>query len=124
MAYAEESGAKYLPVGLDFPGFIADLERVVKGANIKAPEIWCVGGSGALARALKRAYPDTPVNVINLGTLDFNGGGIDKVWDASEKWNEPAEMNPPYPSSPYLDAKVWRFIVKHAKPGGCIWNVA
>ena len=83
-----------------------------------------LGGSGNLGRALKRAYPSISVNIINLGTADFNGDGIDKIWNAPEKWNEPAQVPPPYPSTPYLDGKVWRFVIEHAKPGALIWNVA
>ena len=124
MEYAKNNGAKYLPVGLDFPEFSAELERVVKEAQIQAPEIWVLGGSGNLGRALKRAYPSISVNIINLGTADFNGDGIDKIWNAPEKWNEPAQVPPPYPSTPYLDGKVWRFVIEHAKPGALIWNVA
>ncbi len=122
--YARENNAKYLPVGLDFPDFGIELEKVVKAANIQAPEIWVLGGSGNLGRALQRAYPDIPVNLINLGTEDFDAKGIHSVWNAPEKWDEPAEIQPPYPSTPYLDGKVWRFVLEHAKPGACVWNVA
>ena len=122
--YVKEQGARYLAVGLDFPEFITALEKVVKSANIESSEIWCLGGSGTLGRALKRAYPNASINMINLGTADFNAEGIDKVWDAPEKWNEPAEIKPPYPSTPYLDGKIWRFVLEHATPGACIWNVA
>ena len=122
--YAKETAAKYLPVGLDFPEFSVELEKVVKEARIQASEICVLGGSSNLGRALKRAYPNIPVNIINLGTADFNSEGIDKVYDAPEKWYEPAQLAPPYPSTPYLDGKVWRFVIEHAKPGACIWNVA
>jgi len=124
MEYATQNGSKFLPVGLDFPEFRTELEKVVKSANIQAPEIWCLGGSGTLGRALQHAYPHIPVNMINLGTADFNPEGIDHVWDAPEKWDEPAQVPPPYPSTPYLDGKVWRFVLEHAKPGALIWNVA
>ena len=122
-AYAAENGARYLPVGLDFPEFSHELEKVVASARVHATEIWCLGASGTLARALQRAYPAIPVNTVNLGTADFEGGET-KVHDAPEKWNEPAREAPPYPSTPYLDAKVWRFVRTYAKPGACIWNVA
>lgn len=124
LEYAKEHAAGYLPVGLDFPEFSAELQKIVKTANIQAPEIWVLGGSGNLGRALQRAYPDIPVNMINLGTADFNGEGVYNIWNAPEKWNEPAEVKPPYPSTPYLDGKVWRFVLEHAKPGAYVWNVA
>jgi hypothetical protein len=121
--YAKQHGAKFLPIGLDFPEFGAKLEEVVKSANIKAPEIWCMGGSGTLGRALQRAYPDIPVNIVSVGTNNFNGG-TNTVYSAPEKLDEEAEIKPPYSSSAHYDAKTWRFVLKHAKPGAYIWNVA
>lgn len=121
--YANEHGAKFLPIGLDFPEFGVELEKVVKSANIQAPEIWCMGGSGTLGRALQRAYPNIPVNIVSVGTANFNGG-TNKIYKAPEKLDEDAEIKPPYPSSSHYDAKTWRFVLDHAKPGACIWNVA
>ena len=121
--YARENGARFLPIGLDFPEFGIELERVVKSANIQAPEIWCMGGSGALGRALQRAYPNTPVNIVSVGTKNFNGG-TNKVFNAPEQLDDDAEVLPPYPSSTHYDAKTWRFVIENAKPGACIWNVA
>ncbi len=121
--YAKEHGAKFLPIGLDFPEFGIELEHVVKSAGIKAPEIWCMGGSGTLGRALQRAYPDIPVNIVSVGTKNFNGG-TNKVYNAPEKLDEEAEVKPPYNSAAHYDAKTWRFVIEHAKPGAFIWNVA
>ena len=122
--YANEHGAKFLPIGLDFPEFGIELEKVVKSANlIGGPEIWCMGGSGTLGRALQRAYPDTPVNIVSVGTANFFGG-TNKVYSAPEKLDDEAEIKPPYNSSPHYDAKTWRFVLENAKPGSYIWNVA
>jgi hypothetical protein len=121
--YANEHGARFLPIGLDFPEFGVKLEEVVKEANIVAPEIWVMGGSGTLGRALQRAYPDIPVNIVSVGTANFNGG-TNKIFIAPEKLDEDAEVKPPYPSSPHYDAKTWRFVLENAKPGAYIWNVA
>ena len=121
--YAKKHEAKFLPIGLDFPEFGIELEKVVKNANIQASEIWCMGGSGTLGRALQRAYPEIPVNIVSVGTANFNGGD-NKIYTAPEKLNESAEIKPPYPSSPNYDAKTWRFVLKNAKEGACIWNVA
>ncbi len=121
--YANKSGAKFLPIGLDYAEFGVELEKVVRSANIQAPEIWCMGGSGALGRALQRAYPDTSVNIVSVGTANFNGGS-NIIYNVPEKLDEEAEIMPPYPSSSHYDAKTWRFIQKHAQPGSYIWNVA
>lgn len=123
--YAETHGAKFLPIGLDFPAFGAKLEEVVESAHIdpNAPEIWCMGGSGTLGRALQGAYPNIPVNIVSVGTKNFNGG-TNVVFKAPEDLDENAEIMPPYPSSPHYDAKTWRFVLSNAKPGSYIWNVA
>lgn len=121
--YAQEHGALFLPIGLDFSEFEVKLTEVVKEAHIQAPEIWCMGGSGTLGRALKAAYPDIPVNVVSVGTANFRGGN-NKVYNAPEDFNDEARIKPPYPSSPHYDAKTWQFVEKYAKEGSCIWNVA
>ncbi len=121
--YAEQQGALFLPIGLDFPEFEVALTEVVKEANINAPEIWCMGGSGTLGRALKQAYPSIPVHVVSVGTSNFNGGG-NTVYEAPEAFNDEAQYKPPYPSSAHYDAKTWRFVQQHAQKDACIWNVA
>ncbi|MDB5189816.1 MAG: hypothetical protein JWN49_142 [Parcubacteria group bacterium] len=82
-----------------------------------------MGGSGTLGRALQRAYPNIPVNIVSVGTANFNGGD-NKVYEAPEALDEEAEIKPPYNSSSHYDAKTWRFVLEHAKPGSYIWNVA
>lgn len=121
--YALEHDARFFPIGLDFPEFGDELKRVVEQVKIEAPEIWCMGGSGTLGRALQKAYPNIPVNIVSVGTSNFNGG-TNNVFNAPEKLDEDAEIKPPYPSSSHYDAKVWRFVLQHAKPGSYVWNVA
>lgn len=122
--YATESNARFFTIGLDFLKFNDALFTVVKSAQIKAPEIWCMGGSGSLARSLQKAYPTIPVNVVSVGTSNANFEGVAKVFDAPELLDEEAEVPPPYTSSPNYDAKTWRFVLDKAKPGSVIWNVA
>jgi len=121
--YAKGHRAKFLPIGLDFPEFGVALQEVVKSAKIKASEIWCMGGSGTLGRALQRAYPTIPINIVSVGTKNFNGG-TNNLYMAPEKLDDEAEIKPPFNSSPHYDAKVWRFVLKHAKPRAFVWNVA
>ena len=121
--YAQEHSARFFPIGLDFPEFGAELTEVVKSANLKGPEIWCMGGSGALGRALQRAYSDIPVNIVSVGTANFQGG-TNTVYEAPEKLDEVAKVPPPYSSAPHYDAKVWRYVLERAQPGAVIWNVA
>lgn len=125
--YATKSSAKFFKIGLDTPEFVEKLSEVVKEVQIIAPEIWCMGGSGALGRALKKAYPTTPVNVVNIGPANAtfkNYSGLDAVYIAPEDLDDEATIKPPYPSASHYDAKVWQFFVQHAKKGAYIWNVA
>jgi hypothetical protein len=122
--YAAGNGAKFLPVGLGFSEFLAELQNIVAEAKLKTDQIWCVGGSGTLGRALERAYPKAEVNVVSIGTDDFDGREIDKIWLAPEEWNEPAEHHTPYHSSAFLDEKTWRFVCLHARSGAYVWNIA
>jgi hypothetical protein len=48
----------------------------------------------------------------------------DNVYSVPEEPEQEAELPPPYPSAIYYDAKIWRFIQKHAKPGALVWNIA
>lgn len=123
MEYAKRNRARFFPIGLDFSEFGEAMAQVVKGAQIDAPEIWCMGGSGTLGRALQKAYPNTPVNIVSVGTANFSGG-TNTIYEAPEKLDNEAEIKPPYPSSPHYDAKTWRYVLQHAKPNACIWNVA
>ena len=122
--YAIQAGAKFLPLGLDFEGFRDALTEVVRSAKIVAPEIWVLGGTGNLARALQNAYPNTPVCVVNLKSVYGDFGNPAIVYDAPESFPEDAEILPPYPSVSNYDAKLWRFIKKYAKPNACVWNVS
>ena len=123
IAYAEKNDARFFPIGLDFPDFGEKIIEVVASAQLQGPEIWCMGGSGALGRALQAAYPDIPVHIVSVGTQNFNGG-TNTIYEAPEKLDEEAVVAPPYPSALHYDAKTWRYIQKYATPGAVIWNVA
>lgn len=123
-SYALKKGAKFLDIGLDFPLFVKELSVILKTLKFAAPEIWCMGGSGALARALKKAYPEIPVKVVSVGTNNANFLGVDQVYQAPEDLHQEACMLPNYPSCTHYDAKVWRFVQKYAQPNALIWNVA
>lgn len=122
--YAEENNARLFPMGFDMPEFREELVEVVKSAEIDAPEIWCIGGSGTLARSLQKAYPDTPVYVASVHAENADFTGVAGVYVTPEAFVEKAEVTPPYPSMQEYDAKVWRFVKEHAKEGACVWNVA
>ncbi len=121
--YAQKNNAKFLPLGLDFIEFQDALTEVVKSAHLGGPEIWVLGGTGNLARAIQKAYPEIPVNVVNLKSVYGDFGNAAQTFDPPESFHEDAQIPPPYPSVPNYDAKVWRFVKEHGRPGAYVWNV-
>jgi hypothetical protein len=121
-AYCAVSGAKLLPFGLDCPVFIDALASLAKSMPVSPREVWTVAGSGVLARALQKAWPDAEFHAVRIGASPNAGRAI--VHEAPEKFEQDAKIPPPFPSCSNYDAKAWRFIRQHAKPGALFWNVA
>ena len=58
--YVENTpGAKLMPLGFDTQEFSDELAKIAKRLPLKKPpkEVWLAAGTGALARALKKAWP-------------------------------------------------------------------
>lgn len=121
--YCEERGATLLPMGLDTPTFIAALAAVAKRLPVDPKEVWCVVGSGTLARALALAWPRAKLNCVRVGMEPHLPPGA-TLYLAPEKYERPAKLPPPFASCANYDAKAWRFISEHASPGALFWNVA
>ena len=122
--YALENNAYYMPIGYDFEPFNS---RLVKFAqSLASPnEVWVPAGSGTTFRALRKAWPDAKIYVVNLGMMPtVNLDGADGIFKVPERHKEVARDLPPYPSNPWYDSKCWQFIQKHANPGALIWNIA
>lgn len=122
LAYAEVSGAKVLPWGLDFPAFIEALADVAKRMDVQPSEVWCAAGSGTLTRALQMAWPKAIHHAVQVGAQPKAGRATVHV--APETFDQDAKEKPPFPSCSNYDAKVWRFFRRHAGPGALLWNVA
>jgi hypothetical protein len=120
--YCEQQSAELLPFGLDTPEFIDALATVAKGLSIKPKEVWTVAGSGVLSRALQQAWPRAKFYAIRVGAVP--NAGKAEVLQAPEKFEHDAKILPPFPSCSNYDAKAWRFVRAHAKPGALMWNVA
>jgi hypothetical protein len=116
-----------LPLGLEHPTVTASFIKVARDLDYTPKEVWSVGSSGSLNRALQLAWPDAEVHVVSVGhkmsereigraifhRSPYNFDKAVKVEDA-----------PPYPSAPSYDAKVWAFVKELASPGALVWNVA
>jgi hypothetical protein len=113
--------AKLLPFGLDDPLFIAALAGVAATIAKQPSEVWCAAGSGVLARALGKAWPDARINAVMVGATPDVGRA--RLFAAPEKFEQDARRKPPFPSCSNYDAKVWRFVKQHAEPGALFWNL-
>jgi hypothetical protein len=122
-AYCAMTGAVLLPFGLADARMVDALADVAR--TLPAPEeAWVAAGSGTLSLALARAWPSTALNVVAVGRVPVVPEGATS-WRASERFDEVASGPlPPVPSALHYDAKVWRFLLEHARPGALWWNVA
>lgn len=121
--YCEETGAYFFPLGFSTPEFEARLTAEIREAlaPLDLTEIWCVAGSGLLSRCLKTAVPQAQVNAVRIGFEPRVGSA--NLFVAPEKFADPAEIAPPFPSCTNYDAKAWRFIKQRASEGALFWNV-
>jgi hypothetical protein len=74
-----------------------------------------------LSRALQRAWPDAEHHAVQIGKDPQVAGA--QLWKAPEKFEEPAQEPPPWPSCDNYDAKAWRFLREHAGEGALFWNL-
>ncbi|MES1197329.1 MAG: hypothetical protein ABUL55_01775 [Pseudomonadota bacterium] len=122
-AYARERKAHFFPVGFDFPAFRAELTRVALDLRVSPSEVWALGGSGSLVRALVEAWPNAAINAVSMGFAHGNMGRA-KVYVVPESPAEAALLPPPYPSAREYDAKIWQFVSVYGQPDALVWNVA
>lgn len=122
LSYCSVSGAVLLPFGLDDPRFVTALAGVALALPIRPRQVWSVAGSGVLTRALQLAWPDAEVHAVLVGKEANCGRAI--THRAPEKFEDDAVIPAPFPSCSNYDAKAWRFVRAHARPGALFWNVA
>ena len=116
-----------LPLGLEHPTVLGSIIKVArKCIDFEPSEIWTVGSSGTLNRGLQMAFPDIPVNVVQVGhTMNEREIGRAIYWKSPYKFDKdikPMEA-PPFPSVPSYDAKAWPFIKEYGKQNALFWNV-
>lgn len=122
--------AYLVPFGLEEAPFISELIKNLK-RNIPdelrytTKTIWLVYGSGVLLKVLKDVFPRAQFSAVVVGKKPKTTQ-LDRThfYFSEEQFWDPAKVLPPYQSIPEYDAKVWRFVVDHAKDGDFIWNVA
>lgn len=122
--YCALTGAFHAPLGLLLPGMGEALTELARSLPETPTEVWVTAGSGTLASALARAWPDAELNAVQVGKVPALPPHA-RLWQAPEAFHDPATGQlPPFPSALCYDAKAWRFVAEHASPGALFWNVA
>lgn len=120
--------SELLPLGFSgLPGFEEELVKIAHQLPLeKAPkEVWTVGGSGTLTRALQKAWPDAKFYVVDVVKNHQSDFGKANVIEAPQKFEQRVrkDKRPPFNSAANYDAKAWEFVREKASPGALFWNV-
>lgn len=121
--HCERTGAEPMPFGLDEPAAIEAIANAARSCSEKPTEVWCVAGSGTLARGLALAWPASTVHAVQVGRPPKLDAPNIRALQAPERFEQEARCRPPFPSSANYDAKAWRFIIERASDGALFWNV-
>lgn len=132
-AYADASTDRHiLPFGLRSPpgepSFDLFREALLESLRGAPPpsRLWLVAGSGFLLDVLHSIWPETTYMVVQVGKTVWPDQLENKsahLFKAPEGFGDRALSQPPYPTVPWYDAKLWQFAVKNWVEGDCIWNV-
>ena len=131
--YANESSDRHiLPFGLrgkpGEPNFELFKEALIDCLRGATPPIrlWLVAGSGFLLDVLHSIWPNTKYMVVQVGKTIWEDQLSNKnhqLFIAPEGFGSRALLQPPYPTVPWYDAKLWQFATINWNKGDCIWNV-
>jgi hypothetical protein len=119
--YAAVRGAYLVPWGVDMPAALKLFAAAARCIDPAPSEVWACAGSGTLIRGLQLAWPEASFHAVQVGARPDIGAA--QLHVAPERYDQDAQLPPPYPSCSNYDAKVWRFVQAHAAPGALIWNV-
>lgn len=118
--YCNQRGAHLLPFGLDLPEAIDGIAEAAKSIDFAPREVWCAAGSGVLAKALAKAWPEARICAVEVGK-EAPGA----AYAASVPFSTKSRTRPPFPSNPYYDAKAWDKCQKYKGTDGVLfWNVS
>lgn len=126
-AYCEKTGAILLPFGLETPEAfqaLADRARQAVERVGQVDQVWCVAGSGVLARGLQKGINASSYHVVQIGRkLTRRDVGAAVIHEYPLQFAQDAQIKPPFPSCSNYDAKCWEYIKKHAAGRVLFWNV-
>ena len=121
-AYAIKRGAFYVDFG---GGNIPSgaITQTAEALDIAPDQVWCAAGSGTLARALKRAWPQARLFAVAVGKTVSLGDGI-VVLPSAYKYEEPCRSPTPFPANPIYEAKAWEMLKPDPNSSVVFWNVS
>ena len=122
----DSSNRKLFPIGFYCPEVLMSIMDLAKSLPINPKEVWTVGSSGTLTRGLQLAWPDAEFHCVSVGhKMGQKELGCAKLYRCEIPFDKPVDIKdaPPFPSVPTYDAKAWKFMKLHAKPGALFWNV-
>lgn len=118
---ARERSGMYLPPGFAHPDFLDGVARRALSTGLDPRVVVVTVSSGALCRGLMQAWPRARFVAVKIGMRpDVPGAEIVEV---PERYSDPAQQPPPFPSARSQDAKAWRFVPRH-ESGVVFWNIA
>jgi hypothetical protein len=123
--YAREVGARLLPFGLEADFAIETIAEVSSKVDLKGmgvEEVWCAGGSGVLARGLRKGMDGAQLRVVQVGRA-LEAASYVAPWRFDQSCSVPC----PFPSDPHYDAKAWAVLKSQSRAGlgkALFWNVA
>jgi hypothetical protein len=123
---AEKKDRMEIPMGLDVPVCIEELERVARSLHYHPKEVWTVAASGTLTRGLQRAWPDAKFYAVQVGhKLTQEEVGRAELLVSPLKFQQyPKKQDmPPFPCVANYEGKAWKFIKERASEGALFWNV-
>ena len=130
--WAEENGAAFVPLGLKHPLVTAAIMKAAM--KIPAPDVAYVATStGVLTRSLQLAWKKTEFVSVCVAR-NMKAGELGRATPITYPLEfakpAPLSMQPPFPTVPTYDAKVWQYAVEgHHEVGGeesadvLMWNV-
>lgn len=135
-AYAQASGALFLPLGFDVPAarepFLDAIRRVRR--RIGSPdEVWCATGSGMLAACLAEGFPSSQVIGVAVGLRSRHlHRGLQNpsnlcLLEIDVPFQSEEMGLAPFPSDGNYDRKAWvrcsKHAEKHPRKKILMWNV-
>ncbi len=128
--WADENGAKFVPLGLKHELVTACAVRVVENLRENHGDpghVWFAISTGVLGRALQIGWNNSQHHAVavsrNLKEGELGNASVDSDPLAFTS-NEKKHNMPPFPTVGNYDAKVWKYIPKGDSQGNhWMWNV-